>query len=116
MSAAGKRKGAQFETDLLKHFRTEVGLPTERLRLAGAKDEGDLAIQDVGLVYLVEAKAEARMTLSSYVKEARLEAQHYAFARGIDPETVFPLAIVKRAGLPISESYVVTTIADFFHY
>jgi hypothetical protein len=71
-------------------------------------------VVDVGLTYLIEAKAEARMTFSSYVKEARIEAVHYAFARGLDPEHVFPLAVVKRAGLPIGESYVVTTLTDFF--
>jgi len=114
VSAAGKRKGSQFECDLLRYFRETVSLPAERLHLAGQKDEGDLAVQDIGLTYLIEAKAEARMTFASYVKEARIEAAHYAFARGIDPERVFPLAVVKRAGLPIGESYVVSTLTDFF--
>jgi len=109
--AAAKRRGSQFELDALRHIRS-LGFPAERLRLAGKDDEGDLAVDDAGFTYVLEAKAEKRMALAEYVKEAQIEAANYAKARGKDPSTVWGLALIKRPGRPIGESYVVTTLDD----
>lgn len=109
---AAKRKGSQYETDVVRRVR-ELGLPAERLRLAGANDEGDVAVTDVGVVYIFECKAEQKMDLSGYVREAQVEAGNYAKARGLDPDTVYGVAVVKRRNRPIGESYVITTLDDF---
>src|SRR5690606_14632617 len=42
--AANRRRGTQFETDLVKHFRSK-GMDTERLRLSGKEDEGDIVVR-----------------------------------------------------------------------
>lgn len=107
------RKGPQFEVDLLKWFR-RIGMPTERLRLAGMNDEGDLAVQDTDMVYVVEAKNEAKINLTGYVREARVEADNYAKARGLSRQKVMPLVIVKKRNAPIAEAFVVVPLSEFF--
>lgn len=111
--ARNRRRGASFELDVLKWVREVAGLPAERLRLAGVNDEGDLAVQDVGLTYVFEAKAEKQINLAGYITEAEREAANYAKARGLDPANVFPVVVVKRRNRPIGDSYVVTTLSSF---
>lgn len=113
MSSKSRRTGSEFELRVLRWVREVAGLPAERLRLAGRNDEGDIAVQDVGLVYLIEAKAEQKIDLSGYIREAEVEAVNYAKARGLDPETVMPIVVVKRRNQPVEKSYVVTTLAQF---
>lgn len=106
---AAKRRGSQFETDVVKYVRS-LGFPAERLRLAGRADEGDVAVQDVGTVYLLELKATRALDLSGWVRESEVEAANYAKARGLDPDTVWPLAVWKRTGKPIGQALVITTL------
>lgn len=114
MSSASKARGSSWELQLLRYFRS-IGMPTERLRLTGKKDEGDLAVQDVGgFVYCVEAKNTARIDLARYVEEALIERDHYCEARGLDPANAMPIAIVKRRGKGVEEAYVVSTVKEFF--
>ena len=93
-------------------------MPAERLPLSGVADEGDVAVTDVDadLVYLVQAKAEAKINLSGYMTEVHVQAVNYAKARGLDPEHVMPIAVVKRRGYPIEKAYVVCELADFFRW
>lgn len=114
MSTAGKRRGAQFETDVLRWIRSQAGLPAERLRLAGKDDEGDIAVQDVGLTYLLELKATQKLDLAGAVAEVMTERVNYAKARGLDPATVMPLVVFKRRNHGIAKAYVVTTVEEFF--
>lgn len=113
MTTKSRRIGSEWELRILRWVR-EQGLKAERLRLAGKDDEGDIAVEDVGLTYVVEAKAEQKMDLSGYVREAEVEAVNYAKARGIDPERVMPIVIVKRRSQPVEKAYVVTTVDQFF--
>lgn len=115
VSSASRQRGAAFELDLLKWFRSKAQLPAERLRLAGKFDEGDLAVQDVGLTYVVEAKNEAKINLTGYVREALVEADNYARARGISREKVMPLVIVKKRNAPIDDAFVVVPLSEFFN-
>ena len=48
MSAKNKRKGSKYEIDVMKWLRSK-GYKTERLRLAGSKDEGDLVVYVSGV-------------------------------------------------------------------
>lgn len=114
MTTKARRLGSSWEIALLGWFRDKAVLPAERLHLAGKNDEGDLAVQDVGLTYIVEAKNEQRIDLARYVTEAELEAGNYARARRLDRKDVMALAIVKRRGKGVEDAYVVTTVREFF--
>ena len=102
MSAANKRKGAGFETGILKWLRSK-GVSAERLRLAGKDDEGDIVAIVAGQPYVFELKATIKMDLPQFWREACTEAANYAKARSLE---VVPPAyvIVKRrmAGLELS--------------
>ncbi len=52
MSSYGKRKGATFETSVMKWLRSKKVF-AERLTKAGAKDEGDIVAIVAGLAGLV---------------------------------------------------------------
>lgn len=112
--AAAKRRGALFETDLVAWLREVARLSAERLRLTGRDDEGDVAVVDDDLVYVIEAKNVKQINLTDFVRQARVEAANYARKRGLDPARVMPLAVVKQRGKGIGEAFVVTTLSDFF--
>src|SRR5659263_256491 len=114
MSTASRRIGTAFESALVAHIRERFGLRAERLRQAGKNDQGDISVDDVGLVYLIEAKAEKAINLSGYIAEAEVERKNYCRARGIPESGVMPLAVVKRRGKGIGDAYVVTTLDQFF--
>jgi len=84
MSAKNKRKGASFELDVMKWFRSK-GVNAERLRLSGQKDEGDLVVIVAGKTFILELKNTKSMDLPQFWREATVEAQNYASARGITP-------------------------------
>ena len=108
MSAANKRKGAQFETDVLKWLRQQESVRSaERLSKAGAKDEGDIVVQDMGtLNYILELKNRKKLDLPEFWEEAQVEAKNYAKARGIG-EVPPAFVIVKRRGFGIGKSWVI---------
>jgi hypothetical protein len=76
---ADKRKGAAFETGILKWFRSK-GVNAERLRLAGKDDEGDVVCIVAGRPYVFELKATVKMDLPQFWREATTEAFNYAKA------------------------------------
>ena len=105
MSTYGKRKGSAFETGILKFLRGK-GLASERLRLAGKDDEGDIVCIVAGAPYIFELKATAKMDLPQFWREATTEAFNYAKARNLD---VTPPAyvIVKRRMAGLDQSWVI---------
>lgn len=106
--AAAKRKGASFETGVLKWLR-DRGFNAERLRLAGKQDEGDIVCFVSGAPYILELKATARLDLPAFWREATTEATNYAKARGITP--VPPAyVIVKRRQAGIEQAWVIQTL------
>jgi Holliday junction resolvase len=106
--------GGQFERELLNGFRS-IGLDAERLRLAGARDEGDLVVKGYGpLIYIIEAKNRAQIDLPSAIAESKIEALNYATARRLDPSSVEPLAIIKRRGKGWLDAYVVQDLRTYF--
>lgn len=109
--AAAKRKGAGFETAVLKWLR-DRGLTAERLRLAGKHDEGDIVCFVSGSPYVLELKATARLDLPAFWREATTEAANYAKARGI--ASVPPAyVIVKRRQASIDQAWVVQTLEQW---
>lgn len=105
---AAKRRGALFETSVLKWLRGK-GLLAERLRLAGKADEGDLVCIVAGQPYVFELKATARLDLPAYWREATEEAENYAKARNL-AATPPAYVIVKRRGKGIEDSWVIQTL------
>jgi Holliday junction resolvase len=114
--AKARAAGTAFETALLAKLRS-FGLNAERLRLSGKRDEGDIAAFDPAdpqTIWVIEAKAEKSMNLAGYIREAEVERENYAAKRGILPDDVMPVVVVKRRNQPIEKAYVVTTVEQFF--
>ena len=107
MSSANKRKGAQFETDVMKWLRQQDGITAERLSKAGVNDEGDLVVrsEEAGL-YILELKNRKKLDLPVFWEEAQVEARNYAKARG-NGEAPPAFVIVKRRGVGIGKSWVI---------
>lgn len=112
--AANRRKGAAFETALVEYFRRK-GEHCERLPLTGALDEGDLYLLDGGEYTVIEAK-NAAMDPAGFTAQARLEARNFAAKRGLPIERVQGIVIVKRRGKGVGDSYVLTTLDEYFGY
>ena len=55
MANPNGRKGALFETDVMRWLRS-VGAVAERLTKAGSKDEGDIVAVVAGKTYILELK------------------------------------------------------------
>ena len=91
--SAARSRGTSFETALMRYLR-ENGFDVERLRQAGAQDEGDLVVKDGG-VTIIEAKATRRLDTASGVREALAEKVNYAKHRGLDPDDITGVMVWK---------------------
>jgi Holliday junction resolvase len=111
MANPNGRKGAQFETDVMKFLRS-VGLLAERLTKAGAKDEGDLVCIVAGKTYILELKNRKSVNLPEFWAEAEVEALNYAKARGIG-EVPLHYVVVKRRNSGIDKAWVIQDLAQW---
>jgi Holliday junction resolvase len=110
---ANKRRGADWEIELMTGLRS-VGEDVERLRLTGAEDEGDLAVrEDDGLFTIIEAK-NAKLEPGPFLDEAERERLNYAKHRGLDPDRVESIVVVKRRGKGWRKAFVLTTVEAYF--
>jgi Holliday junction resolvase len=102
------RKGAQFETDVMRWLR-KMGAVAERLVKAGANDEGDLVATISGKSYILELKNRKTISLPEFWREAIAEAENYAKARGLE---VTPPAyiILKRRNSGIEDAWVIQNL------
>lgn len=107
-----KRKGADWEADLRDGFREEQ-FDVERLHLNGAEDEGDLVIRRLGRYVVIEAK-NAKFEPSTFIKEMEAEVEHFRKNRGLDPQDVDGVVIVKRPRVGWRKAYVLTTVERYF--
>jgi Holliday junction resolvase len=106
-----KAKGAAFEIDVMKWFRS-LGVLAERLRLAGKDDEGDLVVVVSGSTYILELKNTARLDLPEFWRQAEVEALNYAKARGIG-EVPLHYVVVKRRNAGIEKAWVVQDLEQW---
>lgn len=106
-----KAKGAKFETDVMKWFRS-LGVKAERLRLAGKDDEGDLVCVIAGQTYILELKNTKTMSLPQFWSEAQVEALNYAKARGVG-EAPLSYVVVKRRNAGIEQSWVIQDLTQW---
>lgn len=111
-----KARGATFETDLKDDARAK-GYDAERLARTGAKDEGDIVIRAINIsgIAIVEAKApglDGKIDLPGWLREAKIEAQHYADARGLDVAGLIAMVVIKARGKSLDDAYVVMRWSD----
>lgn len=111
MANPNGRKGAQFETDVMKFLRS-VGALAERLTKAGANDEGDLVCIVSGKTYILELKNRKAINLPEFWSEAQVEALNYAKARGLG-EVPLSYVIVKRRNSSIDKAWVVQDLQQW---
>ena len=71
MANPNGRKGAQFETDVMRWLRDNNAV-AERLTKAGAKDEGDLYVFLQGKTYIMELKNRKKLDLPAFGTRRRL--------------------------------------------
>ena len=110
-----KRAGARWESQFRDEMRRH-GFKYEQLRLTGTNDEGDGYVtfdDDQGGYALCELKAGA-MHPADFVGQAIKERNTFAERRGIHPDDVQALAIIKARGKPWHQAYVLTTVEDYF--
>lgn len=112
MANPNGRKGAQFETDVMKFLRSIPGVLAERLTKAGSKDEGDLVVVVAGKTYILELKNRKALSLPEFWAEAEVEALNYAKARGIG-EVPLHYVIVKRRNSGIEKSWVIQDLSQW---
>ena len=106
-----KAKGAAFEIDVMKLFRS-LGLLAERLRLAGKDDEGDIVVVIAGKTYVLELKNTVKLSLPEFWRQAQVEALNYAKARGIG-EVPPAYVIVKRRNAGIEKAWVIQDLEQW---
>mgnify|MGYP006267635049 CR=1 FL=1 len=112
MSTANKRKGSQWETDLVKYFRSK-GHKATRLARTGRNDEGDVELETGTYVFVVEAKNAARIDLAGWTKEAAIEAVNWDKHRDYGHAEAIPVVVVKRRNSRTSKAYVVMELENW---
>jgi hypothetical protein len=105
------RKGAQFETDVMRWLRG-AGALCERLVKAGKNDEGDLVAIVAGKQYILELKNRKTISLPEFWREAEVEAENYAKARGLS-EVPFHYIILKRRNAGIDKAWVIQDLSQW---
>jgi len=112
--AANRRRGTQFETDLVKHFRSK-GMDTERLRLSGKEDEGDIVVR-IGRDQRVVVEAKSGKNIRPrfwWNEEAVPEARNYTKRRSLLNEEVTPALVMKEHNKAIGKSLVTIDLDTF---
>jgi hypothetical protein len=105
------RKGAQFETDVMRWLRS-AGAFCEKLALAGKADEGDLVAIIGGKQYILELKNRKTISLPEFWREAEVEAENYAKARGL-AEVPLHYIILKRRNAGIEKAWVIQDLQQW---
>jgi hypothetical protein len=111
MANPNGRKGAQFETDVMRWLRS-AGAFCEKLALAGKADEGDLVAIIGGKQYILELKNRKTISLPEFWREAEVEAENYAKARGLS-EVPLHYIILKRRNAGIEKAWVIQDLQQW---
>ena len=112
--AANRRRGTQYESDLVKHFRGK-GMDAERLRLSGKEDEGDIVVR-VGKDQRIIVEAKSGKNIRPrfwYDEEAVPEAKNYTKRRSLSSEEVIPALVMKSHNRAIGKSLVTIDLDTF---
>ena len=111
MANPNGRKGAQFETDVMRWLRS-AGALCERLVKAGKNDECDLVAIIGGKQYILELKNRKTISLPEFWREAEVEAENYAKARGLT-EVPLHYVILKRRNAGIEKAWVIQDLEQW---
>ena len=114
--ATHRARGSNHESDIQNDARAK-GYESDKIARAGAKDQGDVIVRDVEIKghAIVEAKApglDGKIDIPGWLREAKVEAQNYAEARGLDIGRLIPMVVIKARGKSIDEAYVVMRWGD----
>ncbi len=91
----------------------EHGVDTERTRDSGIKDQGDAAMRIRGHYLVIEAK-NATLNVTGFLREAEVEAKHFAEKRHISPDLVHPVVFWKRRGFgKFEDGVAMMTIGEY---
>lgn len=117
VNARNRRAGAQFEIDGLTKLRSR-GLDTERPRLSGKEDEGDIRIRVGESFFVHEYKNVQEATwrygyIQDVIRQAREESKNYAAKRGIPPERTHYAAVLKTHRKKWEESVVCLPMSEY---
>lgn len=112
VSKYATQAGKKYESDLVKFLR-EQGHDTERLRLSGAEDEGDVLLRLPSRRYVVEAKRRKSFDLGGWVAEAAVERGNYCLHRGLSLQEAGFVVVHYRRQHGIAQSYVTTTLREW---
>ena len=111
-----RARGASWETEITNYARKK-GHDAERIARRGSKDEGDVVCKGsfFGNLAIIEAKApglDGKIDLPGWLREAHVEADHYAEARGLDRNAILAAVVIKARGKSTGEAYVVLRLDD----
>ena len=115
INARNRRAGASWELSGLKALR-ELGFDSERLRLSGKQDEGDLAFRHRGQFHVHEYKNVATWSyskLGDYLRQAKEEAENFAARRFIDPTRIHHAVVLKTHGKGWKEGVVMMPVSEY---
>lgn len=104
MANPSKDRGTAFESAVVDYLR-QHGFPyARRMAQAGAQDIGDVSLGDAppGGPVTMECKNCKAISLAAFTDEAVTESSNAGTPLGV--------AVIKRRGKNVSESYVVTTL------
>ena len=94
----------------------ELGFDSERLRLSGKQDEGDIAFRHKGQFHVHEYKNVATWSyskLGDYLRQANEEAENFAARRFIDPARIHHAVVLKTHGKGWKEGVVMMPISEY---
>lgn len=102
--ASSKKAGTAFETECVKYFTKELGVPAKRAPKNGAKDEGDI----YGVLYhgdkvVVECKSPGKnssLSIPAWWSETLAEIENVEGA-------TTGILVVKKYGKSVSQSYCI---------
>lgn len=102
MSNPAGRKGTKGETDRVNYFRCRGWRYATRIPKAGAKDKGDL-ILDQAVPVMIESKETKAFTPSTFIAEMEAQIKN--------AEAEFGFVVVKKKGTTdVGRYYCLTTV------
>jgi len=109
---ANKRRGTDFETDVVNYLRTRNQVAARIARTV--PDEGDVVLGDAEFILQLKANRDANTSasLGARLEDARKQAEQYAHARSMEQPPI-PALVVKNPRKPIGKSFIVLYLGDF---
>ena len=115
INARNRRAGAAWELSGLKALR-ELGFDSERLRLSGKQDEGDIAFRHKGQFHVHEYKnvqSWSYSTLLDFLRQAKEEATNFGTRRFIPADRIHHAVVVKQHGKGWTEGVVMMPVHEY---